>query len=72
MNPYFALSDSLSLTTLHLMYDGYLANAALSVLSLTSFERSPTNSRNQAALQESASSRDTENRYAPGSHSSNV
>lgn len=61
MNPYLALSDSLSLTTLHLMYDGYLANAALSVLSLTSFERSPTNSRNQATHQVSASSTHTAN-----------
>lgn len=48
INPYFALSDNRSLTTLHLQYDGYFENAALSVLSFTSFDKSPTKRRNQA------------------------
>jgi hypothetical protein len=52
INPYFALSDNRSLTTLHLQYDGYLAKAALSVLSFTSFDRSPTNRRNHATCEE--------------------
>jgi len=43
-------SLSLSLTTLHLQNEGYLLNAASSVRSFTSFDKSPTNRRNHSGI----------------------